>query len=375
MNRRILNLLLALVFPLIAGAQTLTATLSGANEVGGGAPGGSGIAVVTFNGTQVSYTILVSGFDTPTVAHIHTGAAGTNGTILIDFAPTFVAGSATGTVNTSSANAAAVLANPAGFYVNVHSGQFPNGAVRGQLALTTTNAGNFVSWIPAVGKSRGANDTNFVTDLRIVNDSGAVANVTLDYFQSSLSGQTAPTATKSITVVAGEEKVLDDLLAGTFALDNQLGGLKVTSDRNVVVIARVFNDLRAQGLGTTGLAVPALTEVPTSGVLPFLSQASDADFAARLGFRTNVGYFNPSPTSVTVTFTARRASDGAVLGTSSREIPGFSHAQGNVYDIIPAVPASDRAQENFYVTWTSTGPVFVYGAIVDNKTGDSVYVD
>jgi predicted acetyltransferase len=29
----------------------------------------------------------------------------------------------------------------------------------------------------------------------------------------------------------------------------------------------------------------------------------------------------------------------------------------------------------FYVTWTSTRPIFVYGAVVDNKTGDVVYVD
>ena len=27
-----------------------------------------------------------------------------------------------------------IAANPAGFYVNVHTGQFPNGAMRGQLA-------------------------------------------------------------------------------------------------------------------------------------------------------------------------------------------------------------------------------------------------
>lgn len=375
MNRNILNLLLALVFPMIASAQTFTATLSGANEVGGGAPAGAGIAVVTFNGTQVNYTILVSGFDTPTVAHIHTGAAGTNGGILIDFAPTFVGGSANGTVNTASANVSAILANPAGFYVNVHSAQFPGGAVRGQLSGTTTNPGTTVSWLPVVGKSKGAQGTNFVTDLRLINDSGAVANVTFDYFQASINGQNAPTITKTTTVAPGEEKVLDDFVGVTLGVDNQLGGLKITSDRNVLAIARVINDLRAEGLGTTGIAVPALEEVPTNGVLPFLSQASDPDFAAGLGFRTNMGYFNPSSTPVTATFTARRASDGAILGTASRVIPGFSMIQNNVYEIISTVPAADRAQANFYVTWTATGPLFVYAGIVDNKTGDSVYVD
>ena len=30
--------------------------------------------------------------------------------------------------------------------------------------------------------------------------------------------------------------------------------------------------------------------------------------------------------------------------------------------------------ENFYVTYSSDAPVFVYGAVVDNVNGDSVYV-
>lgn len=374
--KRALNLLLALLlFPLLAGAETFTATLSGANEVGGGAPNGAGLAVVTVNGTQVSYTILVSGFDTPTAAHIHAGAAGANGNIVVDFAPAFTAGTASGTINSDTATVSAILANPAGFYVNVHSGQFPNGAVRGQLVAAASDAGTTVSWLPVVGKSRGANDTNFVTDLRIVNDSGATANVTLDYFTSSLSGQTAPSVTRTLTVAPGEEKVLDDVIGATIGVDGQLGGLKVTSDRNVVVSARVLNDLRASGRGTTGLAIPALEEGNTSGTLPFLSQASDAEFSANLGFRTNVGYFNPNATPVTATFTVRRASDGAILGTSARTIPGYSMVQQNVYDVIPAVQAADRAQANFYITWSANAPLFVYASVVDNKTGDSVYID
>lgn len=374
MKRILMIVFAALLVSAAAYAQTFTATLSGANEVGGGAPAGAGLAVVTFNGTQVSYTILASGFDAPAVAHIHTGAAGTNGGILVDLAPSFVAGTASGTVNTTAAIVSSILANPAGFYVNVHSTQFPNGAVRGQLAGTTTNAGTRIAWLPAVGKTAGANNTNFVTDVRIVNDSGATANVTFDYFESSADGRTAPSITKVVSVAAGEEKVLDDFVGVTLGVTtNQLGGLKVTSDRNVLVTARIINDLRSTNQGTTGLAIPAIEEARTSGVLSFLSSASDADFAAGRGFRTNLGYFNPSATSVTATLTARRASDGAILGTNTRTIPGFSMLLGNVFDFVPSV--TDRNQNDFYVTWSATGPVFIFGSVVDNKTGDSLYVD
>jgi len=367
MMKRILILVFAaLLVSAAAYAQTFTATLSGANEVGGGATSGAGLAVVTFNGTQVTYTILVSGFDAPTIAHIHTGAAGTNGSILLDFAPSFVAGTAAGTVNTTAAIASSILANPAGFYVNVHSTQFPNGAVRGQLAGATTNAGTRIAYLPAVGKTAGANNTNFVTDVRIVNDSGATANVTFDYFESSADGRTAPSITKSVTVAAGEEKVLNDFVGVTLGVTtNQLGGIKVTSDRNVLVTARIINDLRSTNQGTTGLAIPAIEEAGTSGVLPFLSESTD--------FRSNLGYFNPSSTPVTATLTARRASDGAILGTNTRTIPGFSMLLGNAFDFVPSV--TDRNQNDFYVTWSATGPVFIFGSVVDNKTGDSLYVD
>ncbi|HEX2121059.1 MAG TPA: hypothetical protein VHL59_05385, partial [Thermoanaerobaculia bacterium] len=53
----------------------------------------------------------------------------------------------------------------------------------------------------------------------------------------------------------------------------------------------------------------------------------------------------------------------------------LQHGQQNVYDVIPSVQTADRAQPNFYITWSATAPLFVYASVVDNKTGDSVYID
>lgn len=39
------------------------------------------------------------------------------------------------------------------------------------------------------------------------------------------------------------------------------------------------------------------------------------------------------------------------------------------------VAEADRIQPNLYVTWTSSAPLFVYGSVVDNKTGDSVLIE
>jgi hypothetical protein len=64
-----------------------------------------------------------------------------------------------------------------------------------------------------------------------------------------------------------------------------------------------------------------------------------------------------------------------VLGSVDVGIPGLSQLQQAVFQLISTVPAADRAQTDFHVRWTSTVPIYVYGAVVDNKTGDVVYVD
>jgi hypothetical protein len=359
--KRIALLLLLLTLPLAASAQSLTAQLTGASEVPPADPDGSGFAVVTINGTTVNYTVFHQGIGTPTLAHIHRGASGVVGPPVVDFnVNTLVNGTVTGVSQTLINE---IAANPAGFYVNVHTAEFPTGAIRGQLVASSTGDGARMSFIPVIGKVTGANNTNFITDLRIVNNGSSVATVTLDYFAQNGAGLTTPTASQTITVGAGEQKVLNDVVGATLS-QGGLGGLRITSDQNVVASARIINDLRAQGLGTAGFAVNARENGSTSGTITFLASSTD--------YRTNIGYFNPSSASATVTLTARRSSDGAVLGTNTITIAGFSMVQQPAFSAISSVPEADRMQSDYYVSWTSNAPVFVYGAVTDNKTGDAV---
>ena len=152
MKRLVLVLLVVLAIAPAAFAQlTFLANLSGANEVPPADPDGTGTALITITGTTITYSITVNNITAPIAQHIHQGAAGVNGPIVVGL-PGVWTGSGTGpwTLNgattTTSAQAAAIIANPAGFYVNVHTNDFPGGAVRGQLAAFNVTVPTASTW-------------------------------------------------------------------------------------------------------------------------------------------------------------------------------------------------------------------------------------
>jgi Cu/Zn superoxide dismutase len=125
----------------IAGAQgranEFTATMKGSSESPKGPSSASGTFKVEFRNGQACYTMSVKGLGAkPVAAHIHKGAAGTNGGIVIDLKPTFKGTSPRVSKKCVTAKASVVSAirkNPAGYYSNVHTPKNPAGAARGQL--------------------------------------------------------------------------------------------------------------------------------------------------------------------------------------------------------------------------------------------------
>lgn len=144
--------------PTPAADPKFTATLLPSNEVpavSNAEQSGSGTVTITMHNTKdaagnitastADFTFTLTGFPagtTLTAAHIHPGAAGTNGSPawnlnLVSGANVLTNGTITVTVNgvapTDVATAQAILNNPAGFYFNVHTTQNTGGVARGQL--------------------------------------------------------------------------------------------------------------------------------------------------------------------------------------------------------------------------------------------------
>jgi CHRD domain len=350
------------------------AAATGAAEVPGpGDTDGSGMAVFIGAGTGLNYAALVQNIDAPTASHIHRGASTVAGPVVITLASSYPDNMATGTVAVADALIQEIIENPTNFYFNVHNAAFTGGAVRGQVSVAPYSQ---VHYFPVVGRVDGLNNTRFVADVRVVNRSSETEAVTLEFFPSSTAGLSAASAAKGVLLAPGAELVIDDVVGSQFSATG-LGALKIGMASDLTPGVRVFNDLRPVDGGTTGffIAPKGISRAATGGVLPFLSQASDAQIQTGDGFRSNIGWFNPNLAAGGATFRAHRASDGTVLGSVDVGIAALSQLQQAVFQLISSVPAGDRAQGDFYVTWTSTVPIYVYGAVVDNKTGDVVYVD
>jgi hypothetical protein len=122
---------------------TYTLTMDGAQEVPGpGDPDGTASGTLTIDDSTggvgtVSWSFTYANIAAPTMMHIHIGAAGVAGGIVVDLgvATSGGAGTLIDSTTTSMATAAAINADPTNYYVNIHNNDFPSGAVRGQLGV------------------------------------------------------------------------------------------------------------------------------------------------------------------------------------------------------------------------------------------------
>jgi hypothetical protein len=125
----------------VANAGMLfVATLAGANENPANASPGFGFGTVFLNDAQTQITVDEDWFNLTapaTISHIHCCAPpGTNASVLFPF--TGVPNATAGAIPEQSfaITAAQVTSLEAGLmYMNVHTGNFPGGEIRGQLTL------------------------------------------------------------------------------------------------------------------------------------------------------------------------------------------------------------------------------------------------
>jgi hypothetical protein len=121
---------------------------------------------------------------------------------------------------------------------------------------------------------------------------------------------------------------------------------------------------------TYGTGIPALPSGAAQTRSLFLGLSSNGGDLTS-GFRSNAGAYNPSPDPVTVTFTLYDT-HGNVLGSPLvRNLGPHEPFQTNVF--------KDTGNAGFvtseaYLVVTATAPVFAYVTVIDNQSGDQIYL-
>jgi CHRD domain len=151
-----------MIMPLIsfinifADDNRFSTPLTGMEEVPPVNTNSTGIALFELVNNNINFKVNVTNLDNIKAAHIHSGDFGQNGDIIVPlFIPatpvdvlngTLVEGKVTavdlqGPLKGKTINDLVQLINNTKTYVNIHTEQYPNGEIRGQI--TTVNATNF----------------------------------------------------------------------------------------------------------------------------------------------------------------------------------------------------------------------------------------
>ncbi len=368
------------------GVITYAAELRPQNEVPPATSNAFGSALVTFdfNNNTIAWEVNSSGVVSPILSHIHRGPAGVAGPVIINFATSaaqILNGHTSGFATMAGSQVTSVfqpsdltaLANPAmaaGYYVNLHSTAFPGGEIRGPLVTVTGVPGAAVpsneSDIAVAGHVTNAIGQTFVTDVRVFNPSyDTPATALLEFFQAGTSANTIATKSLAVNLAARGTAVLNDI-AGTSGFNStSTGAIRVSSASRLAATSRIYTT----SSGTFGQSVPALNRnaAKRRGVMPQLSNTTLAT-----GFRTNVGFFNPTTGTVTVRLELRDDA-GALVAQNTITLAALSQQQNAIGTYFPGVDISNAP--NLTLSFDASAPVFGYGSVVDNTSGDSILVD
>ncbi len=237
-------------------------------------------------------------------------------------------------------------------------------------ALTMTGAASAQTLcIPASANVEGANQTQWRTDLQVKAQGEGAAVFTVELLKSRQNNSSnLPSLTHSLG--SGETVRMGNVLDTAFGFTGT-AALRITAtEGRITATSRTYNDDPA---GSYGQTVPAVNV--SEGVGPdsqstmiLLSRSPDPS----VGFRTNLGLVNFTDRSTAVVVDLYNA-DGSAIGTLAKNLQPFEQRQFN--DVFSMAGADDVADGYAVVGTTTTGGSFVaYASVVDNGSGDAVFI-
>ena len=183
-----------------------------------------------------------------------------------------------------------------------------------------------------------------------------------------------------VSVPAGGQLALPDILGSKFSVTADSGALRFEvanlsvppASNPIIVTSRTYNNASSGTFGQFIPGIPAELAFGTSDGTAATGQQmigllTDADY------RSNVGVVNVSKTDSATVTVELRARSGELLGSNTEVFPPWTHKQYNrIFDVL-GIPPSNNARVIVRVG-DGTGRALSYASIVDNRTGDPIYL-
>ena len=250
---------------------------------------------------------------------------------------------------------------------NVSFGRFPDGgSAWASLSPATAGAANRLStWLPVATHADGAGTSAWRTDVGLLNPGAEAVDAEVRFLAP------AGTSTRSVTLAAGHQTVLADLVA-SLGSDGS-APVEVRAGRPLLVTSRTYTSIDASAAcfpgGTLGLDLPSATaaEGLSAGETGWLAPLSeDAQY------RTNVAFANAGTEDARVTVTLVDAEGNDLTGWTI-DLAAGAWVQEN-RPFAQKAGRSSLTAGTARVTVVSGSGVLAYATVVDNVTNDPTTV-
>jgi PKD repeat protein len=235
------------------------------------------------------------------------------------------------------------------------------------VLLTFISVGNSADqYFHVAAHNPGFNDTMWLTDAQVFNpDAVNSIEVSLSFLASGEDNTGANEVT--ITVGPRQAALLEDLVASV--LDRaEAGSIRLTSDALFFASSRTFNIGDGES-GTYGQYIGAASSdtAMLQGILLLANNDPEDE-----GFRTNTGFVNPGTENVSIEVSIFNTDLGVLIGSTSLDLPPLGFQQlNNVFQI---VGQQGSTWSNATIQFLATAPVLAYASVVDNTSGDAIFV-
>ncbi len=225
-------------------------------------------------------------------------------------------------------------------------------------------APTYTVWVPVASHNPGKNDSQWRSDLGLLNTGTATANVQVKFFGSSV-------VSDATYVPAGAQSILTDVVGQLSGVNS--GALEVFSDQPLRVTGRTYNQVSATSgcypNGTQGQDYPALS---TGDGLAASQSAYLPGLIENGAYRSNIGVVNTGTASALVLVELYNGA-GTRLASYSVNLTAGQWAQETQPFLSKAgQTAMDRGYAR--VTAQTGSGVFAFASVIDNLTNDPTTV-